>query len=471
MRFTCLLSGSRARLAVRALSLLTSGYAQLRESRRIRGGGALVAFALTAMAACRDANSPILPGREPGSGKVAHGVAPSGCGRLLVGESLQQDQLVSSCNGVATLVLQQDQNVMLYDSAGASWSPPNTSGRGTIALQMQTDGNLVAYNGAWQPLWASGTAGHPNAWLALQPDCNLVIYAGPYPQTGAVLWASGTFCRAPLPAAGRMVAGDRLSQTVEVKSITSSAKLAVQGDGNVVLYSGSTPVWSAPNTLNHGTRTLVMQGDGNLVAYDGNWLALWASGTGGNPGAWLAIQDDCNLVIYRGPYPQMNGALWATNTANPNCGTATTGGAVGDDYPYKMADPNAIDPWNFYYRQCTSFAAWRIRTRTRAATFTNQYAGVQKWGHATTWDDAARTASAQAAGVSLQSQPAVGRLAQWEAGYNGGAATYGHVAYVAEVYSDGSILVEEYNYGVSLGYGTRRIYPGSNRWPSVFIQF
>jgi len=45
------------------------------------------------------------------------------------------------------------------------------------------------------------------------------------------------------------------------------------------------------------------------------------------------------------------------------------------------------------------------------------------------------------------------------------------VAYVAAVYADGSILVEEYNYSVSLGYSTRRIYPGTNRWPSVFIEF
>jgi surface antigen len=396
-------------------------------------------------------------------------VMPSGCGRMLPGEAIQVGQSIRSCNGVARLILQPEQNVVLYDSAGASWSAPNTLNQGTAVLRMQADGNLIAYNGAMVPLWSTGTGGHPNAWLALQDDCNLVIYAGPFPQGGAVLWASNTPCRAPAPAPGRMLPGDRLSRTVFVHSITGNVSLTVQPEQNVVLYNKGTALWSAPNTLNRGTSVLVMQGDGNLVAYTGSGVALWGSGTAGHPGAWLAIQDDCNLVIYRGPYPQTNGALWATNTATSAC-VSSGGTQVNDDYPYKTADPNAVDPWNFYYRQCTSFAAWRIRTRTRATNFTNQYAGVPKWGHATTWDDAARSAGAQAAGVRLYSQPAPGRIAQWEAGYNGGAATYGHVAYVAAVYSDGSILVEEYNV-TPLAYGTRRIYPGSNRWPSVFIQF
>jgi surface antigen len=443
-------------------------------ARGWRWGSVLLALTLSA-AACGDAGSPLAPGREPAApaGRVAY-ASPSVCGGLLPGEELAWDVSVRSCNGVAMLILQPEpeQNVVLYDSAGALWSAPNTLHQGTAVLRMQEDGNLVAYNGVMTPLWSTGTAGHPNAWLAVQNDCNLVIYAGPYPQGGAVLWASNTTCRAPQPAPGRMLPGDRLSRSVSVSSINGNATLQVQDDQNVVLYNRTVALWSAPNTANHGTSVLVMQGDGNLVAYNGSGVALWASGTAGHPGAWLQIQDDCNLVIYRGPYPQGNGALWATNTASSACSSSTSGATqVTNDYPYPTADPNAVDPWNFYYRQCTSFAAWRIRTRTRATSFTNQYAGVARWGNATSWDDAARSAGAQAAGVRLYAQPAVGRIAQWEAGYHGAAGTFGHVAYVAAVYSDGSILVEEYNYSTSLGYDTRRIYPGSNRWPSVFIEF
>lgn len=135
-----------------------------------------------------------------------------------------------------------------------------------------------------------------------------------------------------------------------------------------------------------------------------------------------------------------------------------------DDYPYKTASTSGVDAWNFYNRQCTSFAAHRINqngTRT-GRTFTNMYNGVN-FGDAHTWDDAAR-----ATGVAVYTTPAVGRIAQWNGGVNG-ASSLGHVAYVSAVYSDGSILIEEYN-TVPYAYGTRRIYPG-NKWPSYFIDF
>jgi hypothetical protein len=46
-----------------------------------------------------------------------------------------------------------------------------------------------------------------------------------------------------------------------------------------------------------------MQTDGNLVLYDAQQNPLWNSGTPGNPGAFLAVQDDGNVVIYVGTTP------------------------------------------------------------------------------------------------------------------------------------------------------------------------
>ena len=138
---------------------------------------------------------------------------------------------------------------------------------------------------------------------------------------------------------------------------------------------------------------------------------------------------------------------------------------VFDDYPYKYASTSGVDQWNFYNRQCTSFAAHRINwngTRT-GQRFHNMYLGVN-FGDAHTWDDAAR-----ATGVAVYSTPAVGRIAQWNKSV-GGASAWGHVAYVAAVYSDGSILIEEYNAN-PYAYGTRRLYPGGGYWPSNFIDF
>lgn len=52
-----------------------------------------------------------------------------------------------------------------------------------------------------------------------------------------------------------------------------------------------------------------MQGDGNLVVYTGGQKAVWSSKTDGNPGAYVIAQGDGNVVIYKGQK-----ALWATNT-------------------------------------------------------------------------------------------------------------------------------------------------------------
>jgi hypothetical protein len=44
-----------------------------------------------------------------------------------------------------------------------------------------------------------------------------------------------------------------------------------------------------------------MQGDGNFVVYDAHGAAVWATGTNGSGGNVLAVQNDGNLVIYAGP--------------------------------------------------------------------------------------------------------------------------------------------------------------------------
>jgi hypothetical protein len=56
---------------------------------------------------------------------------------------------------------------------------------------------------------------------------------------------------------------------------------------------------------------LAMQEDGNLVIYAEGEKPLWAAHTHGNSGAFLAVQEDGNLVIYsRDLHP-----LWSSNTS------------------------------------------------------------------------------------------------------------------------------------------------------------
>lgn len=82
-------------------------------------------------------------------------------------------------------------------------------------LILQPDDNLVLYSNS-TPIWASGTVGRSVSHLALQPDGNLVLYD----KSGYVVWHTNTW-----------------------KSGTS--KLAIQPDGNLVLYNRFQPTWSS----------------------------------------------------------------------------------------------------------------------------------------------------------------------------------------------------------------------------------
>lgn len=140
--------------------------------------------------------------------------------------------------------------------------------------------------------------------------------------------------------------------------------------------------------------------------------------------------------------------------------TSTTVGTIkGNDYPYPYSNMNYADPWNFYNRQCTSFAAWRIRQK--GIPFHNYYGA--HWGNANNWDNAAR-----AIGKTVNRTPKAGAIAVWEAGVSGAHSLYGHVAYVAQVHNNGTVTIEDYNWSVVGGYGKRTVPASSISW---FIHF
>jgi len=135
-----------------------------------------------------------------------------------------------------------------------------------------------------------------------------------------------------------------------------------------------------------------------------------------------------------------------------------------NDYPsWLRAQPRdaLVDPWYFYNRECTSFTAWRL-TNDNRLPFRNNWGGVH-WGNAYQWGAAAR-----ALGFPINNTPSVGSVAWWN-GSNPSASSFGHVAWVAKVYSDGSVLIEEYNYLSAGNYDQRHLYPGTYWWPSGFL--
>ena len=137
--------------------------------------------------------------------------------------------------------------------------------------------------------------------------------------------------------------------------------------------------------------------------------------------------------------------------------------ALVDDYPaYLKAKPRdaLVDPWYFYSRECTSFVAWRL-TNDNKIPFTNNWAGAH-FGNAYEW-----AAAAKKLGFAVDNTPTVGSVAWWN--QNSSGSVYGHVAWVAKVNADKSVLIEEYNYVAAGVYSQRTLKPNTSSWPSGFL--
>ena len=109
---------------------------------------------------------------------------------------------------------------------------------------------------------------------------------------------------------GAMTANQQITVNQSILSCDGRFQLILGGDGNLVLYEGSTALWSA-GTAGKSSANAIMQGDGNFVVYNTSGSAVWASNTAGNAGASLTVQDDGNTVIYSAS----GAALWSTGTA------------------------------------------------------------------------------------------------------------------------------------------------------------
>jgi hypothetical protein len=116
---------------------------------------------------------------------------------------------------------------------------------------------------------------------------------------------------APLNPSTNCNSGITTGQTLAFETTLSSCDqrfyLGLQGDGNMVVYQGSNPLW-ASNTVGITPAQGEMLPTGNFVLYDAMGKPLWATNSDGNPGANLLMQDDGNLVIYGAQGPVWNSA-------------------------------------------------------------------------------------------------------------------------------------------------------------------
>ena len=253
----------------------------------------------------------VLAGPEPsGAAPVAHQVATSPGPRsshgteLVAGTELKAGSWLTSSNGRYRLAMQPDGNLVLYWEGHPLWAS-NTAKHPGAVLAMQGDGNLVVYQGS-RPIWSSGTDRGGNApyYLSLQDNGNATIYS----PARKPIWATGA---AVGVGRSELVAGTELKSGSWLESSNGRYRLAMQADGNLVLYGGGQPLW-ASNTADHPGAFLAMQGDGNLVVYQGS-RPIWSSGTdrGGNALYYLSLPDTGNATIdspARKP-------VWASDTA------------------------------------------------------------------------------------------------------------------------------------------------------------
>ena len=95
-----------------------------------------------------------------------------------------------------------------------------------------------------------------------------------------------------LPGQGIIVKG-------RLTSPSGAYFLAVQGDGNLVIYSGNNPIWQSDT---RGSKViLTLDADGWLRLKDESGKLIWKSNTG--TGTSLVMQDDGRLVLLRDKTP------------------------------------------------------------------------------------------------------------------------------------------------------------------------
>ncbi|WP_198520609.1 trypsin-like serine protease [Kitasatospora sp. CB02891] len=212
----------------------------------------------------------------------------------------------------AVVEMQQDGNLVRYRRTDATptWTT-NTPGNKGAWAHVQTDGNFVLYKSDGNPatgtgiLWGSNTWGNDGAFLKLQDNGSLVLYKKDAAETAAnSIWSTGTFRPESKLAAGQQV-------------YTTTTRLAMQWDGNLVLYrlSDNTTLW-ASGTYGNNNAYLKIQNDGNAIVYSSDGTrSLWATGTFWSAGAYLKLQDDGNLVVYKADGGEgIGNSIWSTNT-------------------------------------------------------------------------------------------------------------------------------------------------------------
>jgi RHS repeat-associated protein len=179
---------------------------------------------------------------------------------------------------------------------------------GNLAL----DGNFAVFGPAGDIKWQTNTHGATNTFYSvnMMDDGNLIKYTPTW--NTATPTTTGTATYGTQACVGyRLFSGQTLASGACLQSLNKRFMLVMQTAGNLVQYDLS---YSPAHAIFYNSTTgtpgsyLAMQGDGNLVIYTASGSAVWSTGSVTGTGSYmLQVQDPGNLVIYRD--------IWETGTS------------------------------------------------------------------------------------------------------------------------------------------------------------
>ena len=188
---------------------------------------------------------------------------------------------------------------------------------------LAVDGNFAVFGPANDIKWQTNTHGATNTFYSLnmQDDGNLIKYTPTW--NTATPTTTGTASYGTMSCVGyRLFAGQTLASGACLQSLNKRFMLVMQTAGNLVQYDLS---YSPAHAIFYNSTTgvagsyLAMQGDGNLVIYTPSGTATWSTGTPTGSGNYmLQVQDPGNLVIYRD--------IWETGTSQAANGVTNFSG-------------------------------------------------------------------------------------------------------------------------------------------------
>ena len=161
------------------------------------------------------------------------------------------------------------------------------------------------------------------------------------------------------------------------------------------------------------------------------------------------VQQNADPNFYTAYFAKAQDVVGKLGGISTNCAAAKQ---AGNDYPWWASPIGVISPVGYDYRECVDFVAYRLNRDAGQAHAPWKYTWsnlTPLGGNADDWKN-----NWQAHGWHTSHTPVPGSVAWWG---SGSAGAFGHVAYVQAVNANGTVSLEEYNWGDHHTYSTRTI--------------